>query len=106
AGGVAGARIVGGNDPGGGAFGGSFGDAALAFEIEVFEELLAVVNHVIHGEQKAALLEVDVIAERPIEARQRGIGTIPGAAGGVAGDGAHAGIGAVAAEGLIEAADG
>ena len=78
----------------------------LALQIKVSEKLLAIGRHVVHREQESALLEIDVVAERPVHTGQRRIGPVPGPAGGIPRHGAFAGIRADAAKRLIEPSDG
>src|SRR5205809_4970145 len=59
---LCGAGIVSGKNPGGGAFGAGFPDRALALEIEVVQELLAVGGHVVHAKKNGALLHVDIVS--------------------------------------------
>ncbi len=69
------------------------------------QESLLVPRHEIHGEQERALLQIDVVTQRPPHARQRGIWPIPGACRLRGRDRAFAGVCSAPPEGLVEPPD-
>src|SRR5437870_626828 len=103
---LCGAGIVSGKNPGGGAFGAGFPDRALALEIEVVQELLAVGGHVVHAKKNGALLHVDIVSRGPFDFGERRIGAIPFATGVGRTKRADARVGAAVAESFVKAADG
>ena len=79
------------------------GHGPFALQVEVLQEPGPVIRHVLEGEEKGALLEVDVVAEGPLDRLERRVGPVPGPLG----FGAHAsdhGVRAGAAERLVEPA--
>src|ERR1700746_1590997 len=101
-----GAVSVRGINPGGGAFGAGFPERALALEIEVVQELLAVGGHVVHAKKNGALLHVDIVSRGPFDFGERRIGAIPFATGVGRTKRADARVGAAVAESFVKAADG
>ncbi len=76
--GQSGSRIIAGEDVGCRSFIMGLRDGPLTLEIKVFHEFLFVVGEIIHPDEYAALLEVDVVADRPQSARQRRVWPVPG----------------------------
>src|SRR5258707_14416246 len=74
-------RIIERKDPRGRAFAARFFNRALALQIEIGQELLAVGSYVVHAKQNLALLHVSVVARRPLYFRERRIWPVPLAAG-------------------------
>ena len=100
---LAGARVVAGEDVGRGALGPGLGHGALALEVEVLQELVLERRDVVHADEDAALLEVDVVADGPERRAQGRVGPVPGP---VARGRDDPGRAVARALGLVEAADG
>ncbi len=101
----AGARVVGGEDVGGRAGVLRLLDRALALQVVVLQEQLAVVGKVLQRGEQAGLLVVVVVALRPGHHRQRRVRLVPGALVFLRLENALDGVGAVVAEGFVEPTD-
>ena len=82
-----------------------FLDRALALQVEVLQELLAVAGKVGQRGEQAGLLVIVVVALRPQHGRQRRIRLVPGALVFLGLEDALDGVGAGVAVGLVQAAD-
>src|SRR5205823_14363322 len=74
---LGGARVIGGKDPGNRTFGAGFSNRALALEIEIAEDFLAIGGDIVHAEKNRALLHVDIVARGPSQFGVWRSGTIP-----------------------------
>src|SRR5713226_352157 len=67
--------------PSGGAFRGRLGDGAFALQIEIVQKLLGMLRRAVERQEQTALLQIHVVAQRPLHFCERGIWPIPRARG-------------------------